>query len=89
MQKVFRVYDSKAEAYLPPFMALATGAGIRAFTEAACNAEHTFNKHQADFTLFEVGTDDELTGVTTYYEAKISLGTAQELSTTTPVYGGE
>lgn len=80
MQKVFRVYDSKAEAYLQPFMAMATGAGIRAFIEAAETENHQFSKHSEDYTLFEVGVDDEISGVTEYYEAKKALGTAQELA---------
>lgn len=80
MQKVFRVYDSKAEAYLPAFNALATGAGIRMFIEASDSPDHAFHRHQADYTLFEVGMDDEINGQTTYYEAKRNLGTALELS---------
>ncbi len=79
MLKIFTVYDSKAEAYLQPFFAQATGAGIRSFSEAANSQDHQFHKHAADYTLFEIGEWDEIHGAMESHHAKTNLGTALEL----------
>ena len=76
MVKVFTVYDSKAEAYLPPFYARSTGDAIRRFSDTANDVSHDFNKHAADFTLFEIGEFDELQGVFNLLPANISRGCA-------------
>lgn len=92
MLKIFTVYDSKTEAYLPPFYAQATGAGLRIFIEAAGTAEHQFHKHAGDYTLFEIGEWDELRGELMPNMANINLGTAlqlQEKPLTPVVQGGE
>lgn len=76
--KMFTVYDSKVEAYLPPFYERASGSAIRAF-EASCNQpEHQFRKHPADYTLFEIGTYDDATGRCEMHVAFISLGNGLE-----------
>lgn len=76
--KIFTVYDSKAEAHLDPFVARTAGEAIRRFAMAANTTDHNFYKHAADFTLFEIGTWEDRTGVITKHEAKINLGTALE-----------
>lgn len=81
MQKVFTVYDSKAEAHLPPFFSATTGLATRAFEDAANKEGHDFNKYPADYTLFELGMFDEIKCEWAFYEAKISLGTALEYKT--------
>lgn len=81
MLKIFTVYDSKAEAYLQPFYALATGAAIRMFETAASDPEHKFNQHAADFTLFELGQFDEQTGKIEILSAHLNLGNALSLQT--------
>ncbi len=58
----YSIYDSKAVAYLPPFMCHSEGIAIRSFTEA-CNSEgHQFGKFPADYTLFHIGEFDDETG---------------------------
>lgn len=53
--KMFRIYDSKAEAYHTPFNAPTIAAAIRIFADA-CNEEGSqFHKHAEDYTLFVVG----------------------------------
>lgn len=77
-QKYYTVYDSKAEAYLPPFLAPNTGVATRMFTDVCNDPKHEFNKHAEDYTLFEIGEFDSLSGCLVSYEAKKSLGLAKE-----------
>lgn len=60
--KIFSVYDAKAEAFLQPFFAKATGQAIRSFTSAVNQPDHEFFRHAADYTLFYIGEFDEDTG---------------------------
>lgn len=79
--KVFAVYDSKIEAYLTPHFLRSRGEALRAYFHA-CNDENSqFAKSPSDFTFFEIGDYDDLTGSISMYESKISLGTALELKT--------
>lgn len=59
---VFAVYDSKAEAYGPPFFNRAKGEALRAFMDAANNKEDSIGKHPEDYTLFYIGIYEELKG---------------------------
>lgn len=76
--KVFAIYDSKAEAHLPPFTSLTTAVAIRQFQATVANLESDFARFPADYTLFELGTWDQLDGQIQMYEAKMNLGTALE-----------
>ena len=74
--KVFTTYDSKVGAYLQPFVMRSRGEAMRAF-ESICNdGKSQFCLHPDDFTLFEIGEYDELSGNIVPHEAKISLGLA-------------
>ena len=76
MEKVFAVYDSKAEAYLPPFFAQTDGLAIRLFQQAANEENHNFNKWSEDYTLFTIGEWDQDSGTLFAAKANTSLGTA-------------
>ncbi len=78
-EKVFTVYDSKIEAFLPPWHARTSGEAIRQFTDAAMDTKTQFSRHPSDFTLFEIGSFDNLTGTFTNLKAHASLGTALQL----------
>jgi hypothetical protein len=62
LQKVFTIYDAKAEAYLPPFYMKTTGEAERAVTMHVNEQDHNFNKFAEDFTLFELGEFDNENG---------------------------
>ena len=79
--KVFSVFDSKAEAYMQPFFMATRGQAIRAFSDTCSDKSTQFSRHPGDFTLFEIGSYDDSTGVMSSYEAKISLGVATEFLT--------
>ena len=77
-QKLFTIYDVKAEAYLRPFTAPTKGLALRSFIDAANDPREPMNKHAADYTLFEIGEWDEIAGTIKMYDAKLPLGTALE-----------
>ncbi len=60
-QIMFTIYDSKAEAYLPPFFLPTEGMAARTFQECCNSADHQFGKHPHDYTLFKLGTFDDKT----------------------------
>lgn len=60
----YAVRDTKAEAFTrPPFFASNKAVVIRAFTEMVNDPSQEVGKYPADFTLFEIGEFDQLTGV--------------------------
>lgn len=79
LQKVFCIYDSKAEAHAAPFTGPATKWGLRQFEDLSHDPKSQVAKYPADFTLFEIGTFDEDTGLIESYAAKINLGDALTL----------
>lgn len=61
IQNIFSVYDSKAEAYLPPFFLHTTGMAQRIFSDCANDPEHPWGKNPADYTLFKLGSFNDAT----------------------------
>lgn len=79
--KMFTVYDSKAEAYLPPFYMQSTGQAVRSFEDTVNDTAHSMHKHASDYTLFEIGHYDDSTAQVDMLKTPISLGTALEHQT--------
>lgn len=75
--KAFSVYDTKADAYLPPFFCPTSGVAIRNFATAANEEGHAFNSHAGDFALMELGEFDDATGMLSALPAPRNLGLAQ------------
>lgn len=73
---IYSVFDSKAEAYLPPYFAANDAMAHRMFQSAAISEDHIFHMHAGDFTLFHIGTFDSLTGQIAPANAFTNLGTA-------------
>lgn len=80
--KVFAVYDAAVGAYLHPMFFQSRGQAIRAWLDACEDEKSMFAKHPADYTLFEIGEYDETSGEITANTAKINLGTALALIST-------
>lgn len=76
IHKIYSVYDSKAEAFLPPFFLGTRGLAIRTFADAANREDHNFRRYAADYTLFELGEFDDSSGKFFMKEAAENLGTA-------------
>ena len=73
-QKVFSVYDCKAKAYLQPFHVNNSAVATRMIADAVADPNHMFNKHAADYTLFEIAEFDDETGQFTPDYGHVNLG---------------
>lgn len=63
--KMLAVYDSKAEAYMRPWIARSPAEGMRSFASEVNNMENKDNPlvhHPEDFVLFELASWDESSG---------------------------
>lgn len=60
---MFSIFDCKAKAYLQPFFSLNSDTATREF-DAAVNGESTFSKFPEDYSLFRLGSFDQVTGQT-------------------------
>ena len=76
MKKMFSVYDSKVGAYLDPMFFRSKGEAIRAFSSAVADSTHQFHKYASDFTLFELGSWDELNAKMDLHATPVSVGLA-------------
>ena len=54
LQKLYALYDEKAEKFLPPQVHNARGEAVRSFTDGINNPESILNVHAGDFTLYEL-----------------------------------
>lgn len=81
INKVFSVYDSKAEAFMAPFCMSTKGQATRAFTDLASDSKSNVAKHPMDFALFMLGEFDDATGQFKNLLAPESLGLATEYNT--------
>ncbi len=61
LQKLFSIYDSKAESFSNPVYLSSTGLAVRTFSDSVQDPDSQFAKHPADYTLFELGTYDDQT----------------------------
>lgn len=61
--RCFAVWDVKAEAFMRPFFAVTAGSAIRGFSDAVNAPDSEIAKHPEDYTLFEVGTFDDHSGL--------------------------
>lgn len=74
--KVFALYDSAIEAYNTPMFLRSRGEAIRSLQAAVNEPGNNIGRWADQYTLFEIGTYDDSTGLIELYEAKQSLGTA-------------
>lgn len=79
MDKFFTVYDSKAEAYMRPFVQTSAGVALRDFETAINTKGSPFNLYPGDYTLFEIGTFDEQTADIEKLKTPINLAVGHTL----------
>lgn len=63
--KIYAVYDRKAQYYLPPFTARGDAEASRSFTDAVMTSETPISQYPADFDLVRIGEFHLETGVLT------------------------
>lgn len=76
--EIFAVYDSKAQAYLPPFFLPMLGQATRIFQNCANDTTHAFGANPGDYTLFHLGDFDDDSAKITVKNTPENLGIAQE-----------
>lgn len=76
--KLFSVFDSKVGAYMQPFYARTSGEAVRSFQDAIVREGSQFGTHAEDFTLFELGTWDDVSAQIEMLPTPHSLGVASE-----------
>lgn len=72
------VRDQKAEFFLPPFFIESKGLAIRAFSDAVNDASTPVSKHPEDYSLYQLGEFDSVTGKITGFDAPLHLCNATE-----------
>lgn len=75
IQFIYTIHDNKAAAYLPPFYLHNKNMAIRSFADCVQEEGHQFNKHPEDYSLWEIGEFDDLTGEIIYHTPHKALGT--------------
>lgn len=78
-QKLFSVYDTKAQAFRNLFTADSSGVAVRQFETIANDKTTDIACYPADFTLFEVGEFDMVSGQLHALDNPINLGMASAL----------
>ncbi len=76
--EIFCVFDSKAQAFLPPFFLPMIGQATRIFQNCANDKSHQFGANPADYTLFHMGEFDDDSGKLVPKATPENLGIAQE-----------
>ena len=67
--KVYSLYDRAADQYQAPFYQHSLGLVNRALQDEIDNSESTLSSHYRDFSLFELGVYDTVTGTFTLHDA--------------------
>lgn len=72
------VYDSKAEAFLPPIFSETAATAIRSFVTAVAQEGHNFSLYAEDYTLMKLGEWNELSAEFNLELAPVALLTGLE-----------
>jgi len=63
--QVYAIFDKKTNAYLSPFMQVATGQAIRSFQDSIKDPQAPFGKHPEDYAMYYLCDFDDLAGTYT------------------------
>jgi hypothetical protein len=78
---IYSIFDSAAKAYAPPFFLHNDGLAVRGFQDNVNNPESQAFRNPDQFTLFHIGTYDDITGVIESAEVIRSMGNGLEYKT--------
>lgn len=76
---IVSIYDSKAGFFGQPVSTVAKGAALRSFQDEVNTDGSTYARHPEDFSLFEIGTFNQDTGMIEPLKAPLQIATALEL----------
>lgn len=74
--KAFACFDSKSVSFGVPFFNQVPAVAVRMFTDLVNDNTSIISRHPEDFTLFEVGSFDDIKGVLLPLGAPVNLGVA-------------
>ncbi len=77
-QKIFSIFDSKAEVFNTPIFLNTEGQALRILDDMVNGGESEISKHPEDYTLFCLGTYDLDSGKVESLDTPKSLGLALE-----------
>ncbi|AXH74127.1 MAG: nonstructural protein [Microviridae sp.] len=77
--KMCSIYDSKAEAYLPPLYFRSNGEALRAFETAVKQESSDFFRNPEDYTFFYLGEWDDTTALCSMELNPVPLARAHEV----------
>lgn len=77
--KAFSVFDGAANAYISPFFVPTVGVAQRAFTQAVRDPSHSYSRSPADYTLFEIGSFDDATGMLEHLPSHVRVCAGNEV----------
>lgn len=77
-QLMFTIYDSKAQAYLPPFFLHAEQIAMRTFGDCVNDPKHQFGLHPEDYTLWHIGSFDDSNSIVKMEKHNLNLGVGLE-----------
>lgn len=63
--KIFAVYDEKAKIFGTPQFMLTEAVAVRTITDLVQDQQSMLAKHPKDYSLYQVGTYDEISGMIT------------------------
>lgn len=78
INQVFSVFDTKAKAYMQPFMLPTVGMAIRAFSDSINKEGTEANLHPHDYQLFHLGNFDDQTAHYELFEGPKHLANGNE-----------
>lgn len=73
---MYVTFDAKAKLYSRPFYTQTRGMAIRTFADIANDKDHPIGRHPEDYTLYEIGTFDDVSGKIEHFKEYESLGLA-------------
>lgn len=73
LKLIYAVYDSVSETYSPMNLHYTRGEAIRSFEMAVQSPESMISKHPSQYTLFELGEYDLVSGEITVYDSQVSV----------------
>lgn len=62
--KIYSIYDEKAEIFSTPFFSMNDNMAIRSFQDLANDPSSTIYKHPEDYKLYELGEFEDQSGKT-------------------------
>lgn len=78
IHQIFSIYDSKAEAYFPPFFLPNKSMAIRQFGDMVTDDKYQTSKHPEDYTLFHLGQWNDNSSEHELHKSIKSLGNGVE-----------